>query len=88
VRRELGAKLRFTDSPGLRLTAFVTNTGRVQLPNLELCHLRRAHCEGRHPGSQRHRSGQPTSASIPPKPHLLLARAILPPLAIWLQMLT
>ncbi|MGF6888423.1 hypothetical protein ABIA39_007638 [Nocardia sp. GAS34] len=40
-----GAQLRFTDRDGLRLTAFVTNTSRGQLPDLELRHRRRARCE-------------------------------------------
>jgi len=50
VRKERphpGAQLRFTDRDGLRLTAFVTNTGRGQLPDLELRHRRRARCEDR-----------------------------------------
>ncbi|MGO4649909.1 IS1380 family transposase [Nocardia sp. 2YAB30] len=50
VRKERphpGAQLRFTDLDGLRLTAFVTNTGRGQLPDLELRHRRRARCEDR-----------------------------------------
>lgn len=50
VRKERphpGAQLRFTDHDGLRLTAFVTNTGRGQLPELELRHRRRARCEDR-----------------------------------------
>ncbi|MEV0299480.1 IS1380 family transposase [Nocardia sp. NPDC050710] len=50
VRKERphpGAQLRFTDIDGLRLTAFVTNTGRGQLPDLELRHRRRARCEDR-----------------------------------------
>lgn len=42
-----GAQLRFTDRNGLRLTAFVTNTTRGQLPDLELRHRRRARCEDR-----------------------------------------
>lgn len=42
-----GAQLRFTDHDGLRLTAFVTNTTRGQLPDLELRHRRRARCEDR-----------------------------------------
>lgn len=42
-----GAQLRFTDRNGLRLTAFVTNTRRGQLPDLELRHRRRARCEDR-----------------------------------------
>lgn len=42
-----GAQLRFTDVDGLRLTAFVTNTRRGQLPDLELRHRRRARCEDR-----------------------------------------
>jgi len=50
VRKERphpGAQLRFTDLDGLRLTAFVINTGRGQLPDLELRHRRRARCEDR-----------------------------------------
>ncbi|NKY51468.1 IS1380 family transposase [Nocardia vermiculata] len=50
VRKERphpGAQLRFTDHDGLRLTAFVTNTTRGQLPDLELRHRRRARCEDR-----------------------------------------
>lgn len=50
VRKERphpGAQLRFTDRDGLRLTAFVTNTARGQLPDLELRHRRRARCEDR-----------------------------------------
>lgn len=37
-----GAQLRFTDHDGLRLTAFVTNAAREQIPDLELRHRRRA----------------------------------------------
>ncbi|WP_067481120.1 IS1380 family transposase [Nocardia amamiensis] len=50
VRRERphpGAQLRFTDRDGHRLTAFVTNTTKGQLPDLELRHRRRARCEDR-----------------------------------------
>lgn len=50
VRKERphpGAQLRFTDSNGLRLTAFVTNTVRGTLQKLELRHRRRARCEDR-----------------------------------------
>jgi hypothetical protein len=42
-----GAQLRITDADGLRVTAFATNTGRGQLPNLELRHRRRARAEDR-----------------------------------------
>jgi hypothetical protein len=42
-----GAQLRFTDSGGNRLTAFVTNTAGGQLADLELRHRRRARCEDR-----------------------------------------
>ena len=42
-----GAQLRFDDVNGYRLTAFVTNTRRGQLQNLELRHRRRARCEDR-----------------------------------------
>lgn len=50
VRRERphpGAQLRFDDVGGYRLTAFVTNTSRGQLADLELRHRRRARCEDR-----------------------------------------
>ncbi|WP_433655183.1 IS1380 family transposase [Nocardia sp. CA-128927] len=50
VRKERphpGAQLRFTDRDGMRLTAFVTNTTRGQLPDLELRHRQRARCEDR-----------------------------------------
>lgn len=42
-----GAQLRITDIDGHRITAFVTNTTRGQLPDLELRHRRRARCEDR-----------------------------------------
>jgi len=42
-----GAQLRFTDVDGNRLTAFVTNTSKGQLADLELRHRRRARCEDR-----------------------------------------
>ena len=42
-----GAQLRFTDTEGLRLTAFITNTRGGQLADLELRHRRRARCEDR-----------------------------------------
>ncbi len=41
------AQLRFTDTDGLRLTAFITNTRGRQLADLELRHRRRARCEDR-----------------------------------------
>lgn len=50
VRRERphpGAQLRFDDVDGYRLTAFVTNTRRGQLADLEMRHRRRARCEDR-----------------------------------------
>lgn len=50
VRKERphpGAQLRFTDSDGMLLTAFATNTTRGQLAALELRHRRRARCEDR-----------------------------------------
>lgn len=50
VRKERphpGAQLRFTDVDGLRVTAFVTNTKRGQLADLELRHRQRARCEDR-----------------------------------------
>jgi hypothetical protein len=42
-----GAQLRITDVEGHRITAFVTNTGRGQLADLELRHRRRARAEDR-----------------------------------------
>jgi hypothetical protein len=50
VRKERphpGAQLRITDIDGHRVTAFVTNTVRGQLADLELRHRRRARCEDR-----------------------------------------
>ncbi len=50
VRKERphpGAQLRITDVDGLRITAFVTNTTRGQLADLELRHRRRARAEDR-----------------------------------------
>ena len=52
VRKERphpGAQLRFEDVEGMRITAFVTNTTRGQLADLELRHRRRARCEDRIP---------------------------------------
>jgi hypothetical protein len=42
-----GAQLRITDTDGLRVTAFATNSTRGQLPDLELRHRRRARAEDR-----------------------------------------
>jgi hypothetical protein len=50
VRKERphpGAQLRITDVDGHRITAFVTNTRRGQLADLELRHRRRARAEDR-----------------------------------------
>jgi hypothetical protein len=50
VRRERphpGAQVRITDHDGHRITAFVTNTSRGQLADLELRHRRRARAEDR-----------------------------------------
>ena len=50
VRKERphpGAQLRFEDVEGMRITAFVTNTVRGQLADLELRHRRRARVEDR-----------------------------------------
>ena len=50
VRKERphpGAQLRITDLDGHRITAFVTNTRRGQLADLELRHRRRARAEDR-----------------------------------------
>jgi hypothetical protein len=42
-----GAQLRITDTDGMRVTAFATNTRRGQLADLELRHRRRARAEDR-----------------------------------------
>lgn len=42
-----GAQLRFTDTDGLRITGFLTNTAVGQLPDLELRHRRHARAEDR-----------------------------------------
>jgi Transposase DDE domain group 1 len=50
VRKERphpGAQLRITDVDGHRITAFVTNTSRGQVADLELRHRRRARAEDR-----------------------------------------
>ena len=50
VRKERphpGAQLRFEDVEGMRITAFVTNSTKGQLADLELRHRRRARCEDR-----------------------------------------
>jgi Transposase DDE domain group 1 len=50
VRKERphpGAQLRITDLDGMRITAFVTNSTRGQLADLELRHRRRARAEDR-----------------------------------------
>jgi hypothetical protein len=50
VRKERphpGAQLRFEDVDGMRITAFVTNSTRGQLADLELRHRRRARVEDR-----------------------------------------
>jgi hypothetical protein len=50
VRKEhphSGVQLRITDLDGMRITAFVTNTARGQLADLELRHHRRAWAEDR-----------------------------------------
>lgn len=50
VRKERphpGAQLRFTDTDGLRLTAFATNTADVPIAQLELRHRQRARAEDR-----------------------------------------
>ncbi|MGB7238306.1 MAG: IS1380 family transposase [Rhodococcus sp. (in: high G+C Gram-positive bacteria)] len=55
VRKERphpGAQLRFTDTDGLRLTAFATNTAGGQVQDLELRHRRRARCEDRIRGAK------------------------------------
>lgn len=50
VRKERphpGAQLRFTDTDGLRLTAFATNTADGMITDLELRHRQRARAEDR-----------------------------------------
>jgi hypothetical protein len=50
VRKERphpGAQLRITDVDGMRITAFITNTTKGQLADLELRHRRRARAEDR-----------------------------------------
>jgi hypothetical protein len=50
VRKERphpGAQLRITDADGMRITAFVTNSTKGQLADLELRHRRRARAEDR-----------------------------------------
>jgi hypothetical protein len=42
-----GARLRFEDVDGMRITVFVTNSTCGQLADLELRHRRRARCERR-----------------------------------------
>ncbi|WP_035063297.1 IS1380 family transposase, partial [Cellulomonas bogoriensis] len=42
-----GAQLRFEDVDGMRITAFVTNSTKGQLADLELRHRRRARVEDR-----------------------------------------
>ncbi len=72
VRKERphpGAPLRFTDHDGLRLTAFVTNTRRGQLPDLELRHRRRA-LRGPHPRREGHRATQPAVPLLRRQPDL------------------
>jgi Transposase DDE domain group 1 len=72
VRKERphpGAQLRFTDIEGHRFTAFVTDTKRGQLADLELRHRRRARCEDRIlPRRQGHRATQPAPQGLRPKP--------------------
>jgi hypothetical protein len=46
-RPQPGAQLRITDHDGHRITAFVTNTSRGQLADLELRHRRRVRAEDR-----------------------------------------
>jgi len=47
-----GAQLRITDTDGMRVTAFATNTRRGQLADLELRHRRRARAEDRIRGAK------------------------------------
>ncbi len=46
-RRTPAPQLRITDVDGMRITAFVTNTTRGQLADLELRHRRRARAKDR-----------------------------------------
>lgn len=58
-----GAQLRFTDTDGMRVTAFITDTptGVVagQVAGLELRHRQHAPRRGPHPRTQEHRPAQP-----------------------------
>jgi len=72
VRKERphpGAQLRFDDVDGMRITAFVTNTRRGQLPDLELRHRRRARCEDRI-RLAKDRADQPAPARLRAEPDL------------------
>jgi hypothetical protein len=76
VRKERphpGAQLRFDDVDGMRITAFVTNTRRGQLPDLELRHRRRARCEDRI-RIAKDRADQPAPARLRPEPDLVRHR--------------
>jgi hypothetical protein len=82
-----GAQLRFTDIDGLRLTTFVTNTSRGQLPDLEIRHRRRARCE------DRVRTTKDTGLTNLPPPDVaqnqiwLAVVALAVELTAWMQML-
>ena len=68
------AQLRFEDVDGMRITAFVTNTARGQLADLELRPRRRARCEEGHPDRQRHRTAQPATEVLRPESDLVRHR--------------
>ena len=70
-----GAQLRFTDVDGNRLTAFVTNTTRGQLADLELRHRHRARCEDRI-RSKGHRPAEPAAHRVHAESDLGRRRAV------------
>ena len=77
VRKERphpGAQLRITDVDGHRVTAFVTNTTRGQLADLELRHRRRARCEDRIRNAKDTGLTQPPAARLRPEPDLVRHR--------------
>ncbi|WP_433604874.1 IS1380 family transposase [Prescottella agglutinans] len=85
-RPHLGAQVRFTDTDGLRLTAFVTDTTRGRRPDLELRHRRRARC-GPHPDHVRHRTAEPSAARFDQNRIWLAVVQLACELTAWTQML-
>jgi hypothetical protein len=66
-----GAQLRITDTDGLRVTAFATNSTRGQLPDLELRHRRRARAEDRIRCAKDTGLTKPAAARLPAEPGLV-----------------